>query len=95
MALVLDHVHATWLLMETRIEDGLEVDREKLVRVSLLAHTIATPDCGEGSDDRTWVCALIFGQFLDEVCVTALVTRFRLALALNGVVLRETEGVKG
>ena len=95
MALVLDHVHATWLLVETRIEDGLEVNGQELVRVSLLAHSVAAPNSGKGADDWTGVGAFSFGELLYEVCVTALVTCFGLALALIGVVLGETEGVKG
>ena len=95
MTLVLDHVHATWLLVETRIEDGLEVNGQELVRVSLLAHSVAAPNSGKRTDNWPGVGAFSFGELLYEVCVTALVTCFGLALALIGVVLGQTECVKG
>ena len=79
--------------MELSVQNGLQVDGQEFMSISLLADAIARPDCGQRLD--YWVgIGLFFGaQISNESRILGLVALVRFCVALL-VLIAHTEGME-
>lgn len=77
--------------METRIQDGLHVEGQEFMRVSLLAYPVATPYCWQRSHNRRRVRPFVLGQVSHKCHISALVARLTWSFALLHMLLAHAE----